>query len=319
MTSSRLQNAFRFRGFRLDVAGRQLSDSRGEPLPLDAVEGRVTARLRLQPGNARLLEVRLRDELVCTVTLTPAAPGTEPEERIVGCDFDTGEFDAGSGDVRFGNGGALLQAVLLAAGDREVGSLPPVALELQNRSRISASIEAERTAQDADGADWLGGSLDLTVVPVLFDAGEVASVRMTLTSGNGVDTSAVSTGGGPFAFTLAGDGILAGVTDPALRFSFTSTTPGGDAGPTGESPRVRYDAQGPTPGTMRPRPWVGEATRFIDLYSREGEGDAGVGRVRVDFAAGDPRATPAEILTSGIPVERGGDLEQGAAGRAPTG
>ena len=286
----------------------------GEALPLDAVEGRVTARLGLSPGNARRAEVRLRDEVVCSEVLVPAPPGTESEERFLDCDFDTGAFDAASGDVRFANGPALLQAVLLAAGDREVGSLPPLALELRNRSRIAASIEAERSAQDAEGAEWLGGSLVLKAVPVLFDGGEIASVAMALTGGNAPDTSAVATTGTPFTFTLAADGVLAGVTDPALRFALTSTTPGGEAGPRGESPRVRYDAQGPTPGVLRPREWIGDATRFIDLYARDGESDAGVGRVRVDFVAGDPRSTPAEILSSGTPVERGGDLEQSAAG-----
>lgn len=286
----------------------------GEALPLDAVEGRVVARLRLRPGNARRLEIRLREEAVCTEELTPAPPGTEADERLVDCEFDTGAFDDESGAVRFANGAALLQAVLLAVGDREVGSLSPLALELQNRPRIAASIEAERTARDSEGAQWLGGSLVVTAVPVLYDGGEVASVRMTFASGNGGDSIAASAAGSPFTFIVPGNGILAGVTDPALRFTLTSTTRDGDPGPRGESPRVRYDAQGPTPGALRPREWIGDATRFIDLYSRDGESDSGVGRVRVDFTAGDPRSTPAEILASGTPVERGGDLEQGAAG-----
>lgn len=286
----------------------------GEALPIGEIEGAVVARMRLQPGNARRFEARLREETVCTIELSPPAPGVAAEERTIECEFDTGAFDEGTGEVRFANGTAMLDAVLLAGGQRQVAAMPAVTLGLRNAPRVVGEIVGERSAADAEGAEWLGGDLTLRAIPVMYDGGEVAEVRMTVDRAAVRDTTATSAGPASFEFVLHGSGILAGVTDPDFTVKFTSTTPSGEPGPGGVSQRVRYDAAPPTPGTLRAREWVGEGTRFIDLYSREGERDDGVGRVRPIFIAGDPRATPAEIAAGGTGVERGGDLEQAGAG-----
>lgn len=286
----------------------------GAALPIDEVEGAVVARMRLLPGNARRFEARLRDDTVCSAELSPPAPGSVAEERTVECAFDTGGFDESTGEVRFPNGPALLEAVLVASGDRQVAVMPRVTIGLRNRPRIAGRIIAERTASDGEGAEWLGGDLTLRAVPVLYDGGEVEGVSMAVDRPSVPDTSATTSGSPPFEFILPAEGVLAGVTDPAFEVELTSTTVSGDAGPTGRSQRIRYDAAPPEPGSMRAREWVGEATRFIDLYSREGERDEGVGKVRASFIAGDPRGTRAEIAANGTPVERGGDLEQAGAG-----
>lgn len=295
------------------VAFQTIATEGGEALPIDEVEGAVIARIRVLPGNARRFEARLREQTVCSVELSTPSPESIAEERTVECAFDTAAFDETTGEVQFANGSAIFSGVLVASANRQVAAMPAVTVGLRNRPRLVGRITAARSAADGEGDEWLGGDLTLRALPVLYDGGEVASVRMAAELPGAADTSATASGTAPFEFVLPATGILAGVTHPALEVELTSTTSAGEPGPTGRSQRVRYDAAPPSPGVLRARDWVGESTRFIDLYSRDGERDEGVGRVRATFIAGDPRSTPREIAAGGVQVERGADLEQAGA------
>lgn len=287
----------------------------GGEVDVGAISGALKLQLEVTAGNAHRLEVRLGEEVVCGQEYAPPPPGTAPAApATLSCLFGTATFNAQDGTPLFLNGVLPLVARLMGSGDRELASSDPQDLTLSNPSILAGTVRADRSAVDASGETWLGGDLTVTAVPVLHDQGAVVdAITFAYRTPAGDDTTATDTAA-PFHVTLAADAILTAVTDPALRVALTSVDAEGAAGPNGTTAAIRFDGMAPTPGTLAARDWVGAQTRFVDTYSAESESDAGVGRVYVDFFAGDPALTPEALITAGTPVILGSDLPQAAAG-----
>lgn len=283
-------------------------DPDGEAVDVAAAGGMLTARFAITPGNARRLEVRLRERLVCEATYNPV-PGQVPPDTSFECFIDTAAFDSATAEPHFLNGGAALHATLLGSGDRPLASFEGLELSLANRARIATAVQWDRTALDAGGESWTSGDATISAVPVRYAPGATfAEVHLHYRTPTGTDTAAVETSGPPFNFRLPATGILRNVTDPLFRVLLTSFDTDGEAGPEEWTAAVRYDAAAPRPGRLLPRDWIGKEVEFAAQYDAEGEGDDGVGGVHVRFHAGEPDLTPDQIVSSGDEVRTGADL-----------
>ena len=298
-----------------DVTIRAVLGSGGAEVDPAAVAGDLAVALSVSPGNALGLELSLGDEVVCEEPFTPPSAGGPPPAAVeVDCSFATGAFDPADGTPRFLNGDHPLTARLVASGERTLAGTPEQVLTLQNPSVVAGVVTAARAAVDAAGNAWSGGDLAVRAIPVLYDAQEaVGSITLAYGAPGGRDTTATDAAA-PYEFTLPAAGILAGVTDAALRITLTSSTSDGGTGPAGGTEPVRFDGAPPVPGSFIAREWIGAQTRFVDTYSAAGESDAGVGRVHLKFFAGDPTLAPPALAANGQAVVVGADLSQAAAG-----
>ncbi|HEX6925734.1 MAG TPA: hypothetical protein VF167_09890 [Longimicrobiaceae bacterium] len=292
----------------------ELTTPSGDAVDPSAVSATVVATYRVEAGNARRLEVLLGERLMCEEQFTHVAGEPAPEPAQVSCSIDTAGYDEESAIPWFLNGMFPLTARLIGPGDRPLAEAPQVTFNLRNPARLFTKITGERNAVDSSGQTWFGGDLSIEVFPILFESDKaVRRVELRYEAPNG-EIHTASASAAPFRFGLSAAEVLAGVTDSTLQVSLSSELEGGGDGPSEETDPLRYDGTPPRPGRLVARAWVGAETRFVETYSTEGEGDDGVGRVSVQFYAGDPALSAEDMVAEGTLVEVGADLSQSGAG-----
>lgn len=245
--------------------------------------------------------------------------------------IETGAFDEGTGVPRFRNGEETL-SVRLAT--REGGSRAWTAsrpLTLANRDTFVARLTPARgPVTDEQGATWIGGALDVRVVPVVFTPGRVVTsvvLELRRTGGPGV-ARASALGEGPFTVRFleegGGEASLAGYATPAgaadeirvVQAGYGDGTPF-SAVPLTIATGLRLDLSPPSIerfqlptqlGSARCclENWVGSSFQFSDALGTLS--DLGAGGATVRFHAGSAILTDAQLrlITT---VTSGADLQ----------
>jgi hypothetical protein len=296
------------------IALRSVSAVDGSPLREGPVRGRFLAQLEFSRGDAVGIDIVLDTVPACFSALAPqsaAAPSGTAE--LGSCVIDTAAFDSVTGVPRFPNGTYSMRARLLGSRGRVLANSEPPPGELSNVDTVYTRIVPDARFVDARGRVWLGGNVRADAVPVTYIPGHritAAEFRYVLPSGGHI---AVSDSLAPYSATFR-RAAVGEIVDEDFEVEVTSFLRGGGLGPSGRSDMYWYDAVAPAPGSVTPIAWAGANFDFATLFSAAAERDRGVGGLTVDFFAGTPFESPAEILARGTRVRVGGDLPASAPG-----
>ena len=218
----------------------------------------VTLNVTVPQGAAvQRVETLLDGNVVCsqafsgTGSIVVEQDETDAADEIV-CSIATDAFNATTGAPTFLNGPHTLTARLVQPSGNTI-STPSTALVFNNTNKISIKLTPERTASDAAGLIWQGGTLGVQAIPTLFSGGNVASVTFSVNDnaagGSSVGLVAITqavTAAGPVTVTFptSGTNNIAGFEDANTVVTVT-TVIAGQAGPTATQ-TVRQDELGPT-------------------------------------------------------------------------
>lgn len=296
-----------------------LVNALGTRLDPEKVSGTVFVRLSVEQQSATSLQVLVGDTVACTRSFAPSFGGAAavlaalaPVE--IDCPVNTAQFDTTTATPRFRNGAFNVSARLLSSDGTALHVDPGLKVTLTNPNAILVRFVNPPSAFDGTGLRWITGPVTVSAHPVLFGA-ESPVQRVTFVYGfPGAPAQSVTDAQAPFS-TVFPDSFpdpaaLAGLVDPDFYINVHTATPGGAAGPEGQTATERYDDAPPTPGRLVSRDWIGAETLFSETYDPTGQTDRGVGLIRTLFFAGDRQLGNAEIIARGARVQIGSDLEQ---------
>ena len=289
----------------------------------------VTVAVDRGQDTLEAVELLLDDELVGRQSFTPtqAAPGTgaggaeglQAEPLLsVRLPLNTAAFDLATGAAHFPNRQYLLSARLATVEGGPVAWLSSIQVQLRNTDTLWGVVTAENgPVTGADGERWIGGDLEVRVLPVVYDLSRtVESVTLSLRRSGGGELRVLTgePGSSPLVFPARGDpgpGTLAGYQTPvgetdelvvaSARYADGGSVPGV---PVVLAGRLRFDiAPPPDPGFALPVQgpvapccvgnWVGGDFHFSAAV--QGEPDAGVGGGSVSIHVGEASLSDAEL------------------------
>ncbi len=312
-----------------------------EPVDPREVRGLIEVSVALDRGVDRVdsllvtLGNRLVGKQVFSDVVLPEGEslgGDTPAPTVVDLVFpiETDAFNPETGAPRHPNGEQLLTVRLASREGGPSAFTSQLQLTLANRDAFVTTLDPERgPVEDAEGNPWIGGRLDVRVLPVIFTPGRtVNQVALEIRRSDGTlvaRSGAVGTSPLLVRFPVdeTGEASLAGY----------QTLPGG--GDRLQVVQARYSDGTPAPGLPRttleglridqrapsveafelPRQgndsrcclenWVGSEFSFSTAL--RGFVEEGVGGTRVQIHAGAVSLSDAELLAL-PPVARGGDL-----------
>ena len=288
----------------------------------------VTVAIDRGEDTLEAVELLLDDALIGRQTFTPmqVAPNTgtggvegRQAEPVPSVRFalNTAAFDLATGTAYFPNRQYALSARLTVEGSPDP-VLSSIQVQLQNTDTLWGVVTAENgPVAGADGERWIGGDLEVRILPVVYDlARTVESVTLSLRRSGGGELRALTgePGSSPLVFPARGDpgpGTLSGYQTPvgevdelvvtSARYADGESVPGVPAVLAG---RLRIDtAPPPDPSFALPVQgvgvpcclgnWVGGGFRFSDAV--QADPDAGVGGGSVSIHAGEASLSDAEL------------------------
>lgn len=289
----------------------------------------VTVAVDRGQDTLEAVELLLDEELVARQSFTPtqAPPGTrtggaeglQAEPLLsVRLPLNTAAFDLATGAAHFPNRRYALSARLATVEGGPVAWLSSIQVELRNTDTLWGVVTAESgPVTGADGERWIGGDLEVRVLPVVYDLSRtVESVTLSLRRSGGGELRVLTGEPGPssLVFPARGDpgpGTLTGYQTPvgevdelvvaSARYADGRSMPGV---PVVLAGRLRFDiAPPPDPGFALPVQgpvapcclgnWVGGDFRFSAAV--QGEPDAGVGGGAVSIHVGEASLSDAEL------------------------
>ncbi|TVP47259.1 MAG: carboxypeptidase regulatory-like domain-containing protein [Gemmatimonadales bacterium] len=323
---------------------RVLPGGAREPADLRALSGLVEIRVTLDRGVDRVdsVTVSLGSTVVGKQVFEEPSMPEGVEAAVLPLDLlfpvRTDAFDAQTGVPLHPNGEKLLTVRL---GSREGGPAAwtaSVQVRLANRNTFATTLLPSRgPVADPSGNAWIGGALDVRVLPVLFDPGkQVTSVTLELRDSQGGLIARSAAGGtAPLLVRFpTGTGepasISGYVTPPSTtdrlrvvqaRYADGSLVP--DL-PIQTADTLRIDQVAPDAEAFQlPRQgsasrcclenWVGSDFAFAGAVL--GLSDPGVGGITARVHAGAATLTDAQLLAL-APVTTGGQLAQTASNTA---
>jgi hypothetical protein len=321
-----------------------------EPADPRAIRGRIEVNVTLDRGvdTADSLVVLLGEQVVGTQRFTsgpsggspagdgPSAPSWSEDapNPVAPVDLvfsiETGAFNESTGVTRFPNGEHLLSVRLATREGGPRAWTTSVPLTLTNRDTFVAQLlPARGPMPDDQGLLWMGGDLNVRVLPVVFTPGRVVtSVVLELRrTGGALVARASALGEGPLMVRFPAEGVgeasLAGYATPAGSTDEVRVVQAGYGDGTAVSslpltvatgvrldlaPPVIERFELPTQGattTCCVENWVGVAFRFVDVIGAVTDPGAGGTTLRVH--AGAAALSDAQLL--GLPpVQTGADL-----------
>ena len=276
------------------------------------------------------------------------AQGLQAEPLLsVRLPLNTAAFDLATGAAHFPNRRYALSARLATVEGGPVAWLSSIQVELRNTDTLWGVVTAESgPVTGADGERWIGGDLEVRVLPVVYDLSRtVESVTLSLRRSGGGELRVLTGEPGPssLVFPARGDpgpGTLTGYQTPvgevdelvvaSARYADGRSMPGV---PVVLAGRLRIDiAPPPDPGFALPVQgpvapcclgnWVGGDFRFSAAV--QGEPDAGVGGGAVSIHVGEASLSDAELAAGPAVMTAARTLPDGrqciaACGRRGTG
>jgi hypothetical protein len=288
-------------------------------------------------GSVQRVETLIDNVVVCSQSFSGTGSiniddETDAAEEIV-CPIFTNAFNATTGAVADinKNGPHTLSARLVQPNGNIVAT-PSTPLVYNNANIVVLNTTPERTAPDATGLVWQGGSLGATAIPVLYSGTNISSATFSVND-NAAGGSAVGvvsitqavTAAGPVTVTFpatSGSNNLAGFED-ANTVVMVTTIIGGQAGPSANK-SVRQDEVAPTVvGTLTfpagSNGWVGPNVTIASMTAGITATDLGVNVVVKSVqskAASAATSAFANVNAIGDLAETGTNLDLNFRGRA---
>ena len=305
----------------------------------------VTVAVDRGEDTLEAVELLLGDELVGSQSFTPTqmAPragtgrvgGFQAEPLLsVRLPVNTAAFDLATGTALFPNRQYLLSARLATVEGGPVAWLSSIQVQLRNTDTLWGVVTAENgPVTGADGERWIGGDLEVRVLPVVYDLSRVVeSVTLSLRRSGAGELRVLTgePGPSPLVFPARGDpgpGTLTGYQTPvgevdelvvaSAQYADGGSVPGV---PVVLAGRLRIDiAPPPDPSFALPVQsaavpcclgnWVGGGFRFSAAVQEEPDTGVGGGSVRIhvgeaslsdaELAAGPAVVTAAELSPTG--------------------
>jgi hypothetical protein len=326
---------------------RVLPGGTREPVDPREVRGLIEVAVTLDRGQDRVdsllvtLGNRLVGKQVFSDAVLPGGEGVPPSESSAGeavagsvvelvFPIETDAFDAETGAPRHPNGDQLLTVRLASREGGASAFTAQLQLTLANRDTFVTFLDPERgPVADAQGNPWMGGRLDVRVLPVLYTPGRtVNQVTLELRQEGGTLVArSGAVGTSPllvrFPVTEPGEASLAGYETPPgggdrlqvvqARYTDGTSVP---SLPRVTAQGLRFDQRPPGVEAFElPRQgaaqrcclenWVGADFAFADAL--RGLTETGVGGLQVRVHAGAASLSDAELLAL-PPVTRGEDL-----------
>ena len=305
----------------------------------------VTVAVDRGEDTIEAVELLLDDEVVGSQRFTPAqvarGPGTGGVEGLqagpllsVRLPLNTAGFDLATGTPYFPNGQYLLSVRLATVEGGPVAWLSSIQVQLQNTDTLWGVVTPENgPVTGADGERWIGGDLEVRVLPVVYNLSRtVESVTLSLRRSGGGELRVLTgaPGPSPLVFPAGGDsgrGSLTGYQTPVGEVDelVVASARYADGGSVPDVPvvlarRLRIDiAPPPDPGFALPVQgagascclgnWVGGEFDFSAAV--QAEPDAGVGGGSVSIHVGEASLSDTE-LAAGPPVMTARELSQTA-------
>ncbi len=299
----------------------------------------VTATVDRGQDTLTGLSLSLGGEVVGSQSFVPgmavgsdASASPQPQAPLdIVFPIDTHAFDELSGLPRFMNGQVLLTAKLSTTEGGASAWVSSVQISLRNVNTFTGGVDPERGPMPGQtGEEWVGGDLEISVIPVLYDPSRtVDEVTVELSRVGGAQLRVKTQSGvAPFSVVLESAGVAAGsnvvgyqtpsgATD-RMRVVRARYSDGANVAgvPVTLTDGLRIDNVGPAPVVFElPRQsagrdcclsnWVGAGFAFHDALTLSS--DAGVGGVSATVHAGDANLTDSELAE--LPaVTLGGDL-----------
>jgi hypothetical protein len=317
-----------------------------EPADLRNLSGLVEVRVTLDRGEDRVdsVTVSLGNTVVGKqVFEEPSSPVSEDVAMaLLPLDLlfpiRTDAFDPQTGVPVHPNGEKLLTVRLASREGGPAAWTATVQVRLDNADAFATTfLPARGPVADQDGRSWIGGALDVRVLPVLFDPGkEVTSVTLELRDAQGGLIARSSAGGTApllvsFPAGSAEPASIAGYVTPPnttdrlrvvqARYADGSLVPGL---PRQTADTLRIDQVGPVAESFQlPRQgsearccldnWVGSGFSFAG--GLQGISDPGVGGTTSRFHVGAASLTDTQLLALS-PISTGGQLAETASNTA---
>ena len=251
---------------------------------------------------------------------------------------NTAAFDPETGVPRFLNGDRTLTVRLATREGGSSASTASTPLVLRNQDTFIAEVDpGAGPVPGEDGELWVGGDLEVEILPVVYSPGrDISTVQLEIRRAGGAQIARQSQAGSPPFVMVFSPGAtdvssLSGYQTPRgaidqLRVIAAGYSQGGSVSglPVRVADSLRIDQRPPEPTSFElptqgtgaeccRDSWVGSGFGF-DSAIGELE-DEGVGGVTVRFHAGDAAATTTQLLTT-TPVERGADLAESSTNSA---
>ena len=328
---------------------RIFPDGTTEPVNNLDFRGTVQVDVTVDRGEdtPEFVELSLGDEVLVRQTFNPDGSPAEPiqasvesltpegDPQVAGSPLlvsflvPSDEFNPQTGAVRFRNGPTTLRARLATREGGEDAWRSTIQITLTNRDTFIGGFSPDRgPVAGIEGETWVGGALQLRVVPVIYSRGrELGSVVVDFRrSGGGPLATRSLEGPGPYRplFEGVGQGSLEGYQTPrgAVDEFWIREAVYEDGAPVSGLPLIladgiRVDNRPPPPGRFElPEQgvegaacclgnWIGAAFPFSDAYGLAE--DEGVGGGQVTIHAG-PASLTDEALAQRPAVVRGEDL-----------
>lgn len=211
------------------------------PATLNNVANQLDVTLNVDAGTQKLAGVDLimncggADTVVQSQNLASAdlAPlSAEEATAPVTLSFNTAAFNAATGAPNFKNGVCTLKARARLQNGTQVASSTQT-ITLNNIDVVSTTMTTtpstgqNASASDATGLLWRGGAVNVTVVPVIYSTGSVASASINLVNGGGdnaLGKNAAVVGPGGIVATQTGLTPTAGVITASFPNSTSSSS-----------------------------------------------------------------------------------------------
>lgn len=211
----------------------------GAPANLNAVAGQLDVTLNVDQGTQTITELDLivhnntanTDTTVAKYSFTSSNKTTANKTSApITMSFNTAAFNSTTGVVSFINGTYSIKAQAVVAGSS--GQAPvssTINYTLTNADFLGKLVTATNTGSDANGLQWIGGTLSINVVPVLYSGLSMKSVTVAPDPADVVAAAQTLT-------TLPGAATFSAGTKDTLTYNpyapvITSVYSSGQAGP----------------------------------------------------------------------------------------
>jgi hypothetical protein len=159
----------------------------GLPANLNAVAGQLDVTLNIDQGTQTINSLALivhnnttnTDTTVATYTYSSnKAPDAKAAAAPVTMSFNTAAFNSTTGAVNFLNGSYSIKAQANVAGGTQSPVSSTINYTLTNADFIGVKATATNTGSDAAGLQWIGGTVSINVVPVMYNGVAMKTVTV---------------------------------------------------------------------------------------------------------------------------------------------